>query len=111
MDFESVAKKALAFREERDWRQFHNSKDLAISISLEASELLELFQWSGADLEVVDNLERVREELADVLIYSIYLADHLGIDLVDAMSDKIDANAQKYPVERAKGSSRKYTEL
>lgn len=111
MDFEAVKARAVAFREEREWSQFHNSKDLAISISLEASELLELFQWSGTELEADNNSDQVREELADVLIYCIYLADHLGIDLVDAISDKIDANARKYPVEKAKGSSRKYTEL
>ena len=111
MDFESVAKKALAFREERDWRQFHNSKDLAISISLEASELLELFQWSGADLEVVDNLERVREELADVLIYCLYLADATGLDPIEIMEQKLAVNCAKYPVDASRGTAKKYTEL
>ena len=101
MTFEDAASKALAFREERDWAQFHNPKDLAISISLEASELLEAFQWSGSDLE----------ELADVAIYCIYLADALGVGLADAVSAKIDANTEKYPADKSRGSSRKYTEL
>lgn len=111
MTFEDAASRALAFREERDWMQFHNPKDLAISISLEAAELLENFQWSGANLEVSDKRDAMTEELADVAIYCIYLADALGINLADAVSAKIDANAEKYPVDKARGSSRKYTEL
>ena len=111
MAFEDSAAKALAFREERDWAQFHNPKDLAISISLEAAELLETFQWSGADLEVSEKHGHMTEELADIAIYCIYLADTLGVDLANAISDKIDANAEKYPVNKSRGSSRKYTEL
>ena len=111
MTFEDAAKKALAFRDERDWAQFHNPKDLAISISLEASELLEVFQWSGSDLEVPNKANRIREELADVAIYCTYMADALGIDLAGAVSDKIDANGRKYPTDKAHGNARKYTEL
>ena len=111
MTFEEAAEKALAFREERDWAQFHNPKDLAISINLEAAELLEAFQWSGADLEATRKRGRMAEELADVAIYCIYLADALGVDLADAVNAKIDANAEKYPVDKARGNSRKYTEL
>ena len=111
MNFEDVVSKAIAFRDERDWRQFHNAKDLAISINLEASELLELFQWSGDDLEARHNTDAIKDELADVVIYCAYLADHLGVDLAEIMNEKIEANAKKYPVERSKGSSRKYTEL
>lgn len=111
MTFEDAASKALAFREERDWAQFHNPKDLAISISLEASELLEAFQWSGSDLEVARKRGAMVEELADVAIYCIYLADALGVGLADAVSAKIDANAEKYPADKSRGSSRKYTEL
>ena len=106
MTFEDAASKALAFREERDWAQFHNPKDLAISISLEASELLEAFQWSGSDLEVARKRGAMVEELADVAIYCIYLADALGVGLA-----KIDANTEKYPADKSRGSSRKYTEL
>ena len=111
MTFEDAASKALAFREERDWAQFHNPKDLAISISLEASELLEAFQWSGSDLEVARTRGAMVEELADVAIYCIYLADALGVGLADAVSAKIDANTEKYPADKSRGSSRKYTEL
>lgn len=111
MTFEEAAEKALSFRKERDWEQFHNPKDIAISISLEASELLEIFQWSGADLEVLNKREHATEELADVAIYCVYMAKALGVDLPEAMSAKIDTNAAKYPVEKAKGTSKKYTEL
>ena len=111
MTFEDAAKKALAFRDERDWAQFHNPKDLAISISLEASELLEVFQWSGTDLEAPGKANRTRQELADVVIYCIYMADALGIDLASAIADKIDANGGKYPADKARGNARKYTEL
>ena len=111
MTFEDAASKALAVREERDWAQFHNPKDLAISISLEASELLEAFQWSGSDLEVARKRGAMVEELADVAIYCIYLADALGVGLADAVSAKIDANTEKYPADKSRGSSRKYTEL
>lgn len=111
MNFEEAAAKALTFREERDWSQFHNPKDLALSISLEAAELLEVFQWSGADLEVGRKAGRAKEELADVVIYCIYMADRLGVDLPSAISDKIDANGKKYPPEKSRGNSRKYTDL
>ena len=111
MKFEEAAAKALAFREDRDWSQFHNPKDLALSICLEAAELLEVFQWSGTDLEVASKAAKAREELADVAIYCIYMADRLGVDLADAVSDKIDANGERYPVEKSRSSSRKYTEL
>lgn len=111
MSFEEAQKRALQFRDDRDWAQFHNSKDLAISISLEAAELLESFQWSGADLEPGGKSDHVKEELADVLIYCSLLADHLGVDPASIMLEKISKNEEKYPVEKAKGSSRKYTEL
>ena len=111
MLFEEAAQKAFAFREARDWAQFHNPKDLAISISLEAAELLETFQWSGADLEVPEKRDAMENELADVVIYCMYLADALNIDLAESISEKIDANAQKYPVSKSRGNSKKYTEL
>ncbi|WZU00792.1 nucleotide pyrophosphohydrolase [Erysipelothrix sp. D19-032] len=98
------------FREERDWRQFHNEKDLAISISLEASELLELFQWKTSD-EGIKNIERVKEELADILIYSLMLADNLDLDLNEIIEEKIVKNEKKYPVEKSFGNKRKYTEI
>ena len=99
------------FRDDRDWRQFHNPKDLAISISLEAAELLEIFQWSADDLECTEKLEHLKEELADVLSYSILLADRYGIDLDKIIQKKMQKNAEKYPVEKASGVSTKYTNL
>lgn len=111
MTFEDVAAKALAFRDERDWAQFHNPKDLAISISLEAAELLEIFQWSGTDLVASRKQTHMAEELADVVIYCIYLADTVGIGLSEAISAKIDTNKEKYPVDKFRGNSKKYTGL
>ena len=111
MDFEEAQRAVLAFRDERDWAQFHNPKDLAISISLEAAELLETFQWSGADLEAKGKREKLEEELADVLIYCILLADRIDADIPQMISDKIYVNARKYPFEKARGVSSKYTEL
>ena len=111
MTFEEAAQKAITFREARDWAQFHNPKDLAISISLEAAELLEAFQWSGEDLIVPDKKPHITEELADVVIYCIYLADSLDVDLADIVNAKIDENALKYPIDKSRGISKKYTEL
>ena len=108
---EETVKRLLKFRDDRDWRQFHTSKDLAISLSLEAAELLEVFQWSGADMERSEKLDKVREELADVLSYCILMADVCGLDLDEIMNAKIDRNEAKYPVELARGSAAKYTEL
>ena len=111
MDFEEARKAALEFRDEREWAQFHNPKDLAASISIEASELLECFQWSGADTSADGREQRLREELADVLIYGIYLADAIGADVPQIIADKLALNAAKYPVDLARGKSAKYTEL
>ena len=111
MDFEQARREALAFRDERDWAQFHNPKDLALSLSLEAAELLEAWQWSGADTSAAGREDKVAEELADVLIYACYLADAAGVDIPEAMHAKIARNAEKYPVDKARGTSKKYTEL
>ena len=101
----------LKFRDDRNWRQFHNPKDLAISISLEASELLEVFQWSAEDVRCEDKMDRIREELADVLNYCILMADACGLDLDEVIQEKVRKNAEKYPVDQAFGSKEKYTEL
>lgn len=100
-----------AFRDARDWSQFHNPKDLAISINLEASELLEIFQWSGEDLNCEDKIDRVKEELADVLCYCILMADRCGLDMDEIIKAKMQKNGEKYPVEKARGCKDKYTEL
>ncbi len=103
--------KVLAFRDERDWKQYHTPKDLAISLSLEAAELLEVFQWSGSDLECRDKLPELREELADVLMYAISLADRLDLDLDEIILEKLRRNGEKYPLEKARGRKDKYTDL
>lgn len=101
----------LKFRDDRSWKQFHNPKDLAISISLEAAELLEVFQWSGADLECRDKLDKIKEELADVVNYAVLMADACGLDLDKIVREKVRRNEEKYPVEKAFGNKAKYTEL
>ena len=101
----------LKFRDDRDWKQFHNPKDLAISISLEAAELLEVFQWSADDLECDGKIEKIREELADVLSYCVLMADACGLDMDAIVKEKMKRNNEKYPVEKAFGSKEKYTEL
>jgi NTP pyrophosphatase (non-canonical NTP hydrolase) len=95
------------FADERDWNQFHSPKNLAAALAVEAAELLEHYQWSETAAEPA----KVREELADVLLYLIRLADKLDIDLAAAARDKIALNAQKYPVEKSRGSALKYTAL
>ena len=96
------------FNEEREWEQFHNPKDLAISISVEANELLECFLWKKPEEA---NLDKIKEELGDVLICSFQMAYTCGIDIEKIMNDKIALNAKKYPVEKAKGNATKYDSL
>ena len=103
--------KVLKFRDDRDWKQFHNPKDLAISISLEAAELLEVFQWSAEDVVCENKIDKIREELADVVNYCILMADSCGLDLDEIVQEKVKLNSEKYPVEKAVGSKEKYTEL
>lgn len=103
--------RVLQFRDARDWKQFHNPKDLAISISLEAAELLEVFQWSGADTVCSEKHDKIKEELADIVNYCILMADAYDLDLDSIVQEKIALNEKKYPVEKAKGKSQKYTEL
>jgi NTP pyrophosphatase (non-canonical NTP hydrolase) len=98
----------LAFRDEREWKQFHNPKDLTLALTVEASELLEVFLWKQPDQVDPD---KVREELADVFAYAFLLAEHFGLDPVGIVLEKLRLNANKYPVEKAKGNATKYTEL
>lgn len=114
MSLEELRGVLRRFASERDWDQFHSPKNLAIALSVEVAELLEHFQWtSDADSAVLtpDRQAKVREEIADVLLYLIRLADKLNIDLLAAGTEKIRVNAAKYPVEKSRGSSKKYTEL
>ena len=108
---DETIRRVIQFRDDRDWKQFHTPKDLAISMNLEAAELLELFQWSGTDLECAEKREKLRKELADVLSYCILMADVCGFDLDEIMNEKVIKNEAKYPVEKARGNAAKYTEL
>ena len=108
---DDLIKKINKFRDDRDWRKFHNEKDLAISIALEASELLELFQWKQSEEVVSHSLDQIAEELADVLIYCFMLADNLQLDVNKIIEDKLISNNIKYPVNLSKGNNKKYTEL
>ncbi|MGO4938173.1 nucleotide pyrophosphohydrolase [Fundicoccus sp. Sow4_H7] len=105
----NIIDKINKFRDDRDWRQFHNEKDLALSITLEAAELLEIFQWKTAE-EGIKNIEAIKDELADVLIYSLMLADNLNLNVEELIDAKIAKNNNKYPVEKSKGNKEKYTE-
>jgi len=104
----------LAFRRERDWKQFHSPRNLAAALSVEAAELLEHFIWAsdaGVDAVVADKRKAIEQEIADIAMYLTYLAHDLGIDIDAAARAKLALNAERYPVDKAKGSSRKYTEL
>ena len=106
--------KIRRFRDERDWMKFHDPKNMAISIVIEAAELLEHFQWkdeAAVYQHIRENREAIADELADVAIYLAELADNLGIDLIDAMNNKLEKNARKYPVTKAKGVAIKYDKL
>lgn len=108
---EETIKQILKFRDDRDWKQFHNPKDLAISISLEAAELLEVFQWSGTDVSNEGKQEKIKEELVDVLNYCVLMADACGLDIDEIVQEKIKVNNEKYPVSKSKGKKEKYNKL
>jgi NTP pyrophosphatase (non-canonical NTP hydrolase) len=107
-DIEEITNKLVEFRNERDWEQFHNSKDLALAISIEANELLELFLWKQS--EEADK-QKIKEELADVFAFAFLLAQKHGLDVKEIVFEKIKANGEKYPVDKAKGTAKKYNEL
>ena len=112
----SLKEKVAAFRDERDWLKFHNPKDLSIALSVESAELQELFLWKGCQsTEKVRGdaklIRRIKEEMADVGIYLLSLTDVLNVDLSEAVIQKLAQNASKYPVDKSKGSSKKYDEL
>lgn len=113
-DFNELVEKVRRFRDERDWMQFHNPKDMALSLILEAAEVLEHFQWKSP-VEIDEYLKTHRDDVADefgdVLIYLLEFADILGLDVVDAGLKKLEKNAVKYPVEKARGKHTKYNQL
>jgi NTP pyrophosphatase (non-canonical NTP hydrolase) len=109
--YREVIDELIKFRNERDWEQFHDSKNLALAISLEAAELNELFLWKkGNDVENI-KLDRLKEELADILSFSFLLAEKHNLDIYEIVLDKIKSNNEKYPVDKAKGTAKKYNEL
>lgn len=113
-EIKTITKNIKKFRDERDWKQFHNHKDMALSLTLEAAEVLEHFQWKTVqevDQHAQECKHEIAEELADVAMYLFELSDNLGIDLPKAIARKMKKNAQKYPVEKAKGKHTKYNKL
>lgn len=105
---EKITAEIIKFRDDRDWEQFHNGKDLALALSIEASELNQLFLWKSAE-DV--NIEKVKEELADILNYAFLIAHKYNLNVEDIILNKIEKNAEKYPVDKAKGNAKKYNEL
>lgn len=107
-EIQEIIQELRKFRDDRDWAQFHNPKDLALAINIEAGELIELFLWKNAEDA---NLEKVKEELADVFAFAFLLADKYSLDVKQIVLDKIEKNGKKYPVDKTKGSAKKYNEL
>ena len=109
--YKNVIKKLIDFRNDRDWAQFHDARNLSLALMLEASELNELFLWKkDAEIDTVD-IERIKEELADVLTYSFLLAEKFDLDIYQIVEEKIKINNVKYPLEKSRGSAKKYTDL
>jgi NTP pyrophosphatase (non-canonical NTP hydrolase) len=107
-DIKQITEALIKFRDERDWEQFHNPKDLAIAISAEAGELLELYLWKRSEEA---NIEKVKEELADIFSFAFLLADKYGLNVKEIILEKIRVNGEKYPIDKAKGTAKKYNEL
>lgn len=107
-DIKQITEELIKFRNERDWEQFHNPKDLALAINIESGELLEEFLWKKAEEA---KTEKVKEELADVFAYAFLLADKYDFDVKQIVLDKIKSNGEKYPIDKAKGTAKKYNEL
>jgi NTP pyrophosphatase (non-canonical NTP hydrolase) len=107
-ELDQVIHELVEFRDVRDWKQFHNPKDLSLALSIEASELLEHFLWKNAEDA---NKDKIKYELADIFAYALLLANHYELDLPSIIREKMEINNQKYPVEKAKGTAKKYTDL
>lgn len=107
-DIQEIMEKIVRFTEDRDWDQFHNGKDLALALSIEAAELNELYLWKKPE-EV--NVGKVKEELADILNYAFLIADKYKLDIKEIILDKLERNALKYPVDKSRGNAQKYNEL
>ena len=107
-EFQDLRNNIKAFVKEREWEQFHNAKDLALALSIEAAELNECFLWKSHDEA---KIEKVKDELADILIYAILFADKYDFDMAEIIMEKLEKNAAKYPADKAKGNAKKYTDL
>lgn len=110
-DIQEIINELVKFRNERDWAQFHDTKNLAVALSIEAAELNELFLWKDLKESDLVDKEKIKEELADVFAYAFLLAEKQGLDVKQIVLDKIKRNGEKYPVDKAKGSAKKYNEL
>lgn len=113
-DIQELTEKTITFRDKRDWKQFHNPKDAALSLMLESAEVLEHFQWKNqkeVEEYIVINKKRIGEELADVLYWVLIMSHDIGIDIKTAFEEKLIKNGQKYPIEKSRGNSTKYDKL
>lgn len=108
---DNLTKQLIEFRNERDWEQFHNPKDLALALSIEAAELAELFLWKNENESIMVSRERIAEELADVFSFAFLLAEKFEFNVAEIVQNKIELNRKKYPIEKAKGKSDKYNQL
>ncbi|MEO8147427.1 MAG: nucleotide pyrophosphohydrolase [Bacteroidia bacterium] len=111
MDFKEIEQKVIAFRNERNWEQFHQVKDLLLGLNIEVAELQELFLWKTEEQQTLIDQEKIKDELADIAIFLIYICKHYSIDLPEAISQKLDKNAIKYPADKSRNSNKKYNEL
>ena len=111
MDFKEIEQKVITFRDERNWKQFHQVKDLLLGLSIEVAELQELFLWQSEEQQAEIDPEKIKDEVADIAIFLVYICNHYHIDLPDAISKKLEKNGLKYPVDKSRNSNKKYNEL
>jgi len=111
MEFKKIEQKVIDFRNERNWEQFHQIKDLLLGLNIEVSELQELFLWKTTEQQIEIDKEKIKDEIADIAIFLIYICKYYNIDLLEAIANKIDKNGIKYPIEKSKNSNKKYNEL
>lgn len=111
MDFVEIEQKVIAFRDERNWQQFHQIKDLLLGLNIEVGELQELFLWKTTEQQNEMDHSKISDELADITIFLIYISKHFNIDLLKAVAQKIEKNSAKYPVDKSRNSNKKYNEL
>lgn len=111
MTFHEIEQKVIEFRNDRNWAQFHQIKDLLLGLNIEVSELQELFLWKSKEQQSEIKIDNIRDEVADIAIYLIYISKHYDIDLLEAINEKVAKNSIKYPVEKSRNSNKKYNEL